>query len=253
VVESFVARAYDAIAAEYDAQLEKNPVAVYMRAELHAHLARTFHAGARVLDFTTGTGSDALFLAERGIQVTAIDISPRMTSELEEKAAQRGLPLEVRVLPAERMGELCGQYDGALSTFAGLNTIEDMPRLGRDLAARVKQRGRVIIHALNEFCLWQALAHRGERDGNLRVGGEIIPHRLYNPFQLWRAAFAPHFEVRQIYALSVIAAPAVVKRMPRYAPLIFRLDCAVGKLLPALGDFFVMDLERSDERGRAGH
>ena len=40
MVESLVARAYDAIAAEYDAQLEKNPVAVYMRSELHAHLAR---------------------------------------------------------------------------------------------------------------------------------------------------------------------------------------------------------------------
>ena len=37
-----VARVFDGIAAEYEAQLARNPVAVYMRAELHAHFARTF-------------------------------------------------------------------------------------------------------------------------------------------------------------------------------------------------------------------
>ncbi len=72
-----------------------------------------------------------------------------------------------------------------------------------------------------------------------------MPQRLYNPFEA-SAAFIPYFSAREIYALSVVAAPAVVKRLPRVAPLIFRLDRVLGKLFPARGDFFVLDLERVD-------
>ena len=120
--------------------------------------------------------------------------------------------------------------------------IENTPRL--DAMPRASSRGRVIIHALNAF----GSGEQGTSRGNatlLRVGGENYPApAVQSVFQLWRAAFAPHFEVRQIYALSVNAAPAVVKRIRRSgAPLIFSIDRNGGKLFPALGDFFVMDLE----------
>ncbi len=243
MVDVSIARAYDAIAPEYDAQLARNPVAAEMRRQLHAHFARVFHPGDRVLDFTAGTGADALYLAARGIAVTALDASPGMIAELRRNAARRGVRIEARVLAAEHLSKLDAQFDGAISTFAGLNTIDDLPRLARDLAARVKPRGRVILHALSATCLW----HRPSRFW--KPGRSLVRHRLYNPFEL-RGAFIPYFGTREIYALSVIAAPAVVNRLPRVAPLIFRLDRALGKLFPARGDFFVLDLERADDRAR---
>ncbi len=243
-----VAHVFDGVAAEYEAQLARNPVAGYMRAELHAHFARTFHRGDHVLDFTAGTGIDAFLLAARGVRVTAIDISPAMIAELRKNLVRRGLPIDARVLAAERLSELEERYDGAISTFAGLNLIADLPRVEENLARAVRPGGCVILHGLNRFCLWQAAAsalrHRGERGGALRVGGERVAHFLYDPFALWRAAFAPHFKLRQAYGLSVVAAPALVERTGRLAPAIFLADRITGRILPAAGDFFVLDLER---------
>jgi len=256
MVDSSVVHAYDAVASKYDAQLARNPVAAEMRRQLHVHFGHIFRSGDRVLDFTAGTGADALYLASRGISVTALDASLGMIAELRQNAAHQNSQIESSVLSAERIGELDGHFDGAISAFAGLNTIEDMPLLARNLAALIKPRGHVVLHALNRFCFWQwsanLLRQRGARDGAMCVGAVSVPHRLFDPLGLWREVFAPYFDVCQLYALSVIAAPAVVKRIPRVAPLIFRLDRTVGRMFPAAGDFFVMDLVRSDERGHTG-
>lgn len=250
--ELSIARAYDLIAPEYEAQLARNPLAVGMRLELHQHFNQAFRLGDHILDFTAGTGVDALYLAARGITVTALDASPGMMAELLRHAADRGLRIDARVLDAEHLGELDGKFDGAISTFGGLNTIDDLPRLGRDLAACVKPHGRVILHALNAFCLWQALAQRlgrgGRRDGNVRVGHVYVAHQLYRPTPLCHEVFSPWFKLKQIYGLSVIAAPALFMRWPRWSRVIWRLDRAVGRRLIEAGDFFVMDLERSDDR-----
>lgn len=243
-----IAAAYDAIASGYDAQLERNPVAAYMRKRLHLHFVSTFRPGERVLDFTAGTGLDALFLAAQGIQVSAIDASPRMIAELQKNAARCGLHIESCVLLAERLDEPEGYYCGAVSTFAGLNTIQDMPRLAAALAYSIRPHGRVVLHGLNEFCLWQVAAnllqHHGNRNGILRIGEESVQHRLYNPSALWRQAFAPYFRVHDMYALSMIAAPPLLKRFPRIATPVFGVDRFLGRIFPGAGDFFVLDLER---------
>lgn len=240
--------AYDAIASEYEGQLERNPVATYMRNRLHLHFVSTFRPGDRVLDFTAGTGLDAIFLSEHGIRVSAFDASSRMIEELQKKAARCGLHIDARVLLAERMDEPEGYYAGAISTFAGLNTIQDMPQLGHALAHSIRPHGHVILHGLNDLCLWQAVAdllqRRASRNGRLCIGGENVQHRLYSPLILWRQAFAPYFRVCHMYALSVVAAPPLLKQFPRIAPLVLGVDRLLGNVFPGAGDFFVLDLER---------
>ncbi len=251
--EQEVARAYDAIAREYDAQLAQNPVALYMRARLHEHFARVFHPGDTILDLTAGTGSDACFLAARGIRVVALDASPGMIAELQRAAAQRGLTVETHVQPVEYLAqlELC-DLDGAISTFGGLNTVRRMRRLARDLSSCLKPRGRVILHALNDFCFWQLLgqlAHgrlQVRRGTELHIGQAVMAHSLYNPFALWRDAFFRYFAPCEVYAQSVVAAPALVKRFPYAAGALFALDRIAGRVFPTAGDFFVMELEKRD-------
>ncbi len=254
MTEQWVARAYDALAQEYDAQMEKNPVAAYMRARLYSHFARVFRTGDRVLDFTAGTGADSLFLATRGMQVTALDASVAMIGILQQAAGQRGLHVDARVYFAEHLGELREDtFDGAISTFAGMSTIHDLAQLANDLKALIKPHGHVIIHTLNAFCFWEWAAnlYRGHpfqtRRIEMHIDGETVPQRLYNPFALWRDAFAACFELRQAYGLSIVAAPALLKRWPSLAQPLFLIDRISGRLFSAAGDFFVVDLERRDD------
>ena len=246
-----LARAHDALAPTYDDALARNPVAVWTRAQLWTHYARVFPPNARLLDFAAGTGADALHLAQGGAQVVALDVSAGMIAELQRRAAKRALRLDARVLPAEALGDLeIGEFDGALAAFGGLNTIDHLPRLSKNLARLLKPRGRVIVHALNSFCIWETVNRilHGQlplpRNELTEIGGELVPHHFYDPFAVWREAFAPEFALREVYALSVIVAPTWIRRVDRIAPLVLSLDRLVGRALPNGGDFFVMDLEK---------
>lgn len=246
-----IARAYDAAAPEYDAALAQDPVAVWMRQQLWAHYARVIPAQARILDFTAGTGADAIFLAQRGAQVLACDVSSGMLEELQRRARAEQLRVETRVLAAELLDRLDGQpFDAAVSGFAGINTIETPPQLAHNLARLVKPRGRVILHALNATCIWETvnqIAH-GQlprtRTAEIRIGGEQVKLHFFNPHELFRRAFAAQFTMRDLYGLSLVTAPTWIKRAGPLAPALFRADRVLGRVLPAAGDFFVMDLER---------
>src|SRR5262245_12950480 len=75
--------AYDAIAAEYDDRVAPSS---WVRERLWERLDALFPAGSRVLDVTAGTGLDALHLVDRGVEVTACDLSPGMLARLAVRA-----------------------------------------------------------------------------------------------------------------------------------------------------------------------
>jgi ubiquinone/menaquinone biosynthesis C-methylase UbiE len=244
-----LARAHDALAPSYDATLAENPVAGWMRRQLWEHYARVFPPGGRLLDLAAGTGADALHLAASGYDVVAVDVSPRMIAQLERHALSERI--ETHVMAAEQLSDVhLGQFDGVVSAFAGLNTIEDLPKLSKNLARLLTRRGRLVVHALNAFCLWETVNRllHGQpprrRHEDTTIGGELIHHRFYDPLTLYCSVFIEEFVCRDVYALSVIAAPTWLRRAPRMAPLFLDLDRVVGRLFPQAGDFFVLDLEK---------
>jgi tellurite methyltransferase len=57
--------------------------------------------GGRALDLACGNGRNAIFLAERGLSVTALDISEEALAQLQKEAADRGLEVETRQVDLE--------------------------------------------------------------------------------------------------------------------------------------------------------
>jgi SAM-dependent methyltransferase len=82
------ALAYDRIAGVYDTQVQGGQ---WMRAVLWASYRRLFRPGQWVLDLSCGTGIDTLYLAQQGVHVVGIDISPSMIEQLQIKAERLGL------------------------------------------------------------------------------------------------------------------------------------------------------------------
>src|ERR1051325_5565980 len=60
-------------------------------------LAKELPPGAAVLDLGCGEGRNALFLAERGFDVTAVDVSEHGVNKLRLLASQRGLNVRTDV------------------------------------------------------------------------------------------------------------------------------------------------------------
>ncbi|HWP42667.1 MAG TPA: class I SAM-dependent methyltransferase [Blastocatellia bacterium] len=103
----------------------------------------------RVLDIGCGSGAYSLWFAERGAEVTGIDLSPVMVALAEEKARQRRLDMRLRAgdvkegLPFED-----GEFDIVFSATM-LHYVEDLGGLFKEAARVMKRGGRLIASVLH--------------------------------------------------------------------------------------------------------
>lgn len=251
--------AYDAIAADYDDQVRGD---TWMRRVLHAHYQRIFRPGNRVLDVGCGTGIDSIALARGGVRVTAIDVSPAMIDRLHMKAADVAINhlIDTRVMAIEALATLESEpFDGFISAFASLSTLPDLAQFAEDAAHLVRPTGRLVLHMLNRFSLWEWIGCVARRDwpatrqvGKLStriftIGAQPVPHRLYFATEAYRRFFAERFACRAMYGLGSLRPPHTVRRIPpKLVGALEWLDVRAGALplVRDAGRFFVLDLER---------
>lgn len=115
--------------------------------ETFAAIAAALPPG-RALDVGCGEGGDALWLAERGWQVTGIDVSDTAVDRAREAARSRGLSdAQVRFIAADAVDALPGEaFDLVSASF--LHSWEtDFPRVAllRASAQRVAPGGRLLV------------------------------------------------------------------------------------------------------------
>jgi ubiquinone/menaquinone biosynthesis C-methylase UbiE len=259
-----VSNAYDSVAPEYDGQLEDD---VWMRRILWKHFDKAFGEGGHVLDVGCGTGTDAVYLARRGIRVAAIDISPAMIAQAEGKVASCGVKggVTLNVLDIGDLGSLpASEFDGLISSFASLNSlppVDGVPGLSRfaeDAHRVLRPGGRVILHLLNASSLWEwtGLVARGRwnearqlggrRERILRVGGQPVLHQVPQAAEAYERYFKSGFRLCRAFGLGITRPPCPVAWVPTHVmSALGRLDELVGPHYPFInwGRFVVLEME----------
>jgi SAM-dependent methyltransferase len=185
-----VRKAYDAIAAGYDAAVAPSS---WVRESLWERLDALFTPGSRVLDVTAGTGLDVLHLLGRGLAVTACDLSPGMLARLAMKAPV--VPTVIADFNCLEEAGLDGPFDGLISTFAGLNAAADLAGLSRSAARLVRPGGVLFFHVLNP--------RRKGKELEVRIAGIEVPHRLWAPRELARI-FAVDFSFSRLSGQGIL-------------------------------------------------
>jgi ubiquinone/menaquinone biosynthesis C-methylase UbiE len=132
------------------------------RAALVRHLPPS---PSRILDVGAGTGAISLMAAELGHQVTALDLSSGMLSRLREKAAQRGLHIEVVQGPATEPPP--GPFDAAVER----HVLWTMPDPEATLAAWSRVAPRLVSY--------ESIHSRGGPVSTLRHGAAGFLRRTY--------------------------------------------------------------------------
>lgn len=114
--------------------------------------------GNKVLDLMCGYGRHALALAEKGIEVTAVDNLGEYIREINEEAKGKNLP--VKAIKADVMQYKPGDvFDLAICMGNSLNffTGQDAVRLLSSVAGQLRERGRLLINtwSLAEIAILQ--------------------------------------------------------------------------------------------------
>jgi SAM-dependent methyltransferase len=264
------AHPFDAAAAGYDAAFTDRLLGRWLRAIVWQRLEENFSAGQRVLELGCGTGEDAVWLARRGISVTATDVSAAMLERTRHKAEQAGVGERVitRHLDLASLAhaeaawtkQTCG-FDGAFSNFGPLNCVEDRRGLADGLAGIVRPGGRVVLVVMGPLCPWEIAWHllggkpraafRRLRSGKQARVGEGGTLRVWYPSHRRLAReFAPYFRNVEVAGVGLLLPPSEMGRLVERAPRFFRrlaeLDRRLAGRVPWrwLNDHYLLVLER---------
>ncbi len=254
---------FDSLAGDYDRTFSDTLIGRWLRTRAQARLAAHFGAGDRVLEIGCGTGLDALFLAQRGVSVTATDASAAMLSAAQARIGP-DLPvtfarLDLNALPPDGFRDQ--RYDGAFASFGPVNAAADVSALAAWLAGRVRPGGAVCLGVMGPLCLWEIVWHALHGDfktAGRRLGGQAqftppdAPAMTvrYPSVNTLTQVFAPWFARAHVESMGLFLPPSdvygVIERRPRLLRLLTALEArAVGvPSLARLADHYWIELVR---------
>jgi len=100
-----------------------------------------------VLESGCGLGDNALFLAERGLEITAFDAAPTAVAQASAKAAERGLKVDFTVADATRLDGVDGRFNSALDS-AMMHCLTDEQRRDYLAALHAVTNPGAVLHIL---------------------------------------------------------------------------------------------------------
>jgi SAM-dependent methyltransferase len=226
-------------------------------------LEKIFSPGQKLLELNCGTGIDAVHLAERGMQLFACDISSRMIELARQLAASTNTSelIDFRVLPNEQIGSLKGEnvFDGAFSNFCGLNCVEDLPAVARELARLVKPGAPILLCMIGRFVPWEIawFLARGEPERALRrlrskdfraSAGESV--RIHRPSVKEMARImSPGFRLRRWSGVGIAVPPTYTENRAQHFPGVIKglagIDRVIGglPLLRRMADCVLLEFQ----------
>src|SRR6185312_4094145 len=224
--EKSVAAAFSSQSTIFDQLYADNKIVQYKRERVRTHLKKYIEPGNCILELNSGTGQDAIWLAQQNCLVHATDISCGMLEVLQNKIAGECLESFVTT-------ELCsftnlknlqqkGPYDMIFSDFAGLNCTDQLDKVLDSFSSLLKPHGIVTLVLLPKFCLWEfLLIFRGKfktatrrffssKGRGARVEDTSFKCWYYNPSFITGRLNA-EFKVLNVEGLCAIVPPSYIE------------------------------------------
>ena len=262
------ARAFDAVAPQFDARFGAWLSVAAQRRAVREALLTAFPAGGRIFELGGGTGEDAGFLASRGFQVTLTDPSPTMVSIARAKLSPLGST--AAIASAEEMEQFAETqlsssgrlFDGAFSNFAPLNCVADLKPVARGLARLLKAGAPAMLVVFGTFSPGEMITEtlRGRPGSALRrLKRGDVPARLsgrefrviYHRSADLKRAFAPWFVLEKRIGIGIAVPPSAaepwISRHPQLLAAMEATDELLHRPLAFLGDHVLYQFRRTNE------
>jgi ubiquinone/menaquinone biosynthesis C-methylase UbiE len=171
--EERAAAAFTRQSVKFDALYSADTIIQYKRDRVRKHLQQLLKPASIVLELNSGTGEDAVWLAQQGHHVHATDIAEGMQQQLIQKIKALNLQdkityelisfTQLENLQAsekssfQNLISLQQRYDHIFSNFAGLNCTGELDKVLSSFSSLLKPGGTVTLVILPKFCLWEFL------------------------------------------------------------------------------------------------
>lgn len=165
--------------------------------EARSELVRLVESGVvppgRAIDLGCGEGDNAIFLAQQGFDVTAVDFAPSAIAKAQDKAREAGVEVTFVVDDLTRLTKIAGPFD----LLVDYGSFDDLPAKKR--AAYVSQIVPLAAPGA-KFLMWcfEWEPHRGERLAmatfpfiNLTLKPGEVAHRFSGYFDIEKFAGEP--------------------------------------------------------------
>jgi ubiquinone/menaquinone biosynthesis C-methylase UbiE len=264
--ESLSAAAFSAQSNKFDEIYSGNKIIEYKRERVRAHLKKFINPGDFILELNSGTGEDAIWLAQQKCKVHATDISTGMLEILQKKIKNE--ELENLITP-----EICsftaledlqqnGPYDMIFSNFAGLNCTRDLDKVLTSFSVLLKPGGIVTLVILPKFCMWEfLLIFKGKfktatrrlfsKNGrSARVEGHRFKCWYYNPSFIIKH-LKKDFKLLSIEGLCTFVPPSYIENFAEKHPRAYQfLKAKENKWEEKwpwkyVGDYYIISLQKN--------
>lgn len=264
--EATVATAFGKQAAGFDQLYNPNTIIQYKRNRVRAVLQRLLSPNSKVLELNSGTGEDAIWLAQQGHTVHATDISVNMQQVLQQKVMAAGLQqyISTELCSFTQLEQLQqrGPYQCIFSNFAGLNCTGELHKILSAFDNLLAPGGVAMMVVLPKFCLWEfLLLFKGKFKTAFRrlfskhgapahLEGEHFTCWYYNPSYIIQHLPA-HFQVKTLEGLCTLVPPSYLEHFAERRPRLYNWLCKKEDKWKSRwpwkywGDYYIIALEKS--------
>jgi len=256
--EDIVSKAFGKQSAIFDDIYDSNPIVSYMRNIIRNEVLDGLQKDDHILEINAGTGTDAVFFAKLGYQVTALEISEQMVEKAQEKIQKHQLENQISFIQMnyENVSEVEGVFDYVYSNFGGLNCSPNLSEVVSQLLTKLKSGGKTTLTILPPFTLWEKLYLL---KGNFKLanrrksGSPSIAHLEGEYFKCWY--YSPKvitdtldglIKDVSVTGICIFTPPSFIEFFPKKYPAIFKsltkLDKLVSKLpiFNSIGDYYMI-------------
>ena len=250
------ASAFDELASDYDRSFTRSACGRALRSMVWERLPEVFGRSQHIIELGCGTGEDAVRLASAGHRVYATDASPEMIRVARLKAAAAGCAerIEFNVLPIESLHALPRElrFDGVFSNFGAVNCVADLPRMARELAARLAPGAPLLFVVMGRYVPWEwawYLAQGDRRRAFRRLDRAGVRWRdltihYPTPSELAQA-LAPMFLTQRRMALGFALPPSYASSWldsrPRWLGALTAVERATRRVTANLADHYMLE------------
>lgn len=251
---------FDAAALTYEETFTFSAIGQLQRKQVHSHLSGLTAGIKSVLEINCGTGEDALWLANRGIEVTAMDVSANMIAIAKNKSdAVNFEQADINNLYGDFEGS---KFDMVFSNFGGLNCLNpaELHLFFFNAYRLLPVKGKLVLVLMPKSTFWERFYFLAKADFKnafrrrygsavANVSGEKVETFYYNPGEIGAMA-SDYFRQTALKPIGFFVPPSylepVFAKRPKGLSRLQRIDYKIRNwsFLSRFSDHYLIAFEK---------